>query len=76
MVENSASLSCGFVSEPIIDRTRAAAPTFPTGMITVKDAYGWDFRGFPYAGILHWFPDFEFGKGLIAAQKVFAERTK
>jgi PKD repeat protein len=38
-----------------------AAPTFPTGMITVKDAYGWDFRGFPYAGILHWFPDFEFG---------------
>jgi len=38
-----------------------AAPTFPTGMITSKDAYGWDFRGFPYAGILHWFPDFEFG---------------
>ena len=38
-----------------------AAPTFPTGMITTKDAYGWDFRGFPYAGILHWFPDFEFG---------------
>ena len=38
-----------------------AAPTFPTGITTIKDAYGWDFRGLPYAGILHWFPDFEFG---------------
>ena len=38
-----------------------AAPTNPTGTITKKDAYGWDFTGLPYAGILHWFPDFEFG---------------
>jgi PKD repeat protein len=38
-----------------------AAPTFPTGMTTVKDAYGWDFRGLPYAGLLHWYPDLDFG---------------
>ena len=38
-----------------------AAPTTPTGMTTRTDAYGWDFRGIPYAGILHWFPDFKFG---------------
>jgi PKD repeat protein len=38
-----------------------ASPTFPTGMITTRDAYGWDFRGNPYAGLLHWFPDLKFG---------------
>ncbi len=38
-----------------------AAPTFPTGMITVKDAYGWDYRGLPSAGLLQWYPDLEFG---------------
>ena len=30
-------------------------------MTTTKDAYGWDFRGLPYAGLLHWYPDLEFG---------------
>ena len=30
-------------------------------MTTVKDAYGWDFRGLPYAGVLQWYPDLEFG---------------
>lgn len=39
----------------------AASPTFPTGMTTVKDAYGWDFRNIPYAGLLQWYPDLEFG---------------
>ena len=38
-----------------------ASPTYPTGMTTVKDAYGWDYRGLPYAGLVHWYPDLEFG---------------
>ncbi|WP_457254535.1 PKD domain-containing protein [Pedococcus sp. P5_B7] len=38
-----------------------AEPTTPIGMTARTDAYGWDFRGIPYAGILHWFPDFKFG---------------
>ncbi|MEU1971945.1 PKD domain-containing protein [Microbacterium sp. NPDC019599] len=38
-----------------------AEPTFPTGMTTRKDAYGWDYTGLPYAGLLHWYPDLEFG---------------
>jgi large repetitive protein len=38
-----------------------AAPITPTGTTGVKDAYGWDFRGLPYAGLLHWYPDLEFG---------------
>jgi len=39
-----------------------ASPTHPTGMTTRKDAYGWDYRGLPYAGLVHWYPDLEFGK--------------
>ncbi|SDP38072.1 PKD repeat-containing protein [Pedococcus dokdonensis] len=38
-----------------------AEPTTPVGITARTDAYGWDFRGIPYAGILHWFPDFKFG---------------
>lgn len=38
-----------------------AEPTFPVGIITKKDAYGWDFTGLPYSGLLHWYPDLEFG---------------
>ncbi|KQZ90331.1 hypothetical protein ASD62_14575 [Phycicoccus sp. Root563] len=38
-----------------------AFPTYPTGMTTVKDAYGWDFRGLPFTGLTHWYPDLEFG---------------
>jgi PKD repeat protein len=38
-----------------------AAPTNATGIITRKNAYGWDFTGLSYAGLLHWFPDLEFG---------------
>jgi len=38
-----------------------AMPTFGTGTITRKDAYGWDFTGLSYPGVLHWFPDLEFG---------------
>lgn len=35
--------------------------TYPTGVIEKKDAYGWDFRGLAYSGLLHWYPDLEFG---------------
>ena len=38
-----------------------AFPTYPTGTTTVKDAYGWDFRGLPFTGMTHWYPDLEFG---------------
>ncbi|KQU67656.1 hypothetical protein ASC58_14135 [Phycicoccus sp. Root101] len=49
-----------------------AAPTYPTGTIGVKDAYGWDFRGYRYAGILHWFPDFKFGTYTSAGQAAWS----
>ena len=39
-----------------------AVLTYPTGTITKKDAYGWDFTGLPYSGLAHWYPDLEFGK--------------
>ena len=38
-----------------------AGRTYPIGTITNKDAYGWDFTGMPYTGLLHWYPDLEFG---------------
>ncbi|MER7447909.1 PKD domain-containing protein [Microbacterium sp. NPDC097977] len=38
-----------------------AESTTPTGVITQKDAYGWDFTGLPYTEQLNWYPDLEFG---------------
>lgn len=38
-----------------------AESTTPTGVITKKDAYGWDFTGLPYTEQLNWYPDLEFG---------------
>lgn len=38
-----------------------ASNLVPDGVITSKDAYGWDFRGLPYASHLQWYPDLEFG---------------
>ena len=40
----------------------------PTGTITVRDAYGWDYRGLPYAGLLQWYPDLEFGSYTLQRQ--------
>lgn len=39
----------------------SADRTYPVGTITTKDAYGWDFTGLKYSGMLHWYPDLEFG---------------
>ncbi len=39
----------------------SADRTYPVGTITSKDAYGWDFTGLKYSGMLHWYPDLEFG---------------
>jgi PKD repeat protein len=49
-----------------------AEPTTPIGMTNVKDAYGWDFRGIPYTGILHWFPNFAFGTYTPEAQAAWS----
>lgn len=49
-----------------------ASATFPTGTITVKDAYGWDFRGLPYAGRVQWYPDLDFGKYTPARQAAWS----
>lgn len=49
-----------------------ASPTFPTGTITVKDAYGWDFRGLPYAGRVQWYPDLEFGTYTASRQAAWS----
>ncbi|MFJ2543459.1 PKD domain-containing protein [Microbacterium sp. NPDC087589] len=38
-----------------------AESTTPTGIISKKDAYGWDFTGLPYTEQLNWYPDLEFG---------------
>ncbi|TDN90828.1 PKD domain-containing protein [Microbacterium sp. BK668] len=50
----------------------SAEPTFPVGTITKKDAYGWDFTGHPYAGLLHWYPDLEFGTYTSARQAAWS----
>lgn len=49
-----------------------AEPTFPTGTTTKKDAYGWDFTGLPYTGLLHWYPDLEFGSYTSAGQAAWS----
>lgn len=49
-----------------------AEPTFPIGTITKKDAYGWDFTGLPYSGLLHWYPDLEFGTYTSAKQAAWS----
>ncbi|QIG38799.1 PKD domain-containing protein [Microbacterium sp. 4R-513] len=49
-----------------------AEPTFPVGTITTKDAYGWDFTGNAYAGLLHWYPDLEFGSYTDARQAAWS----
>lgn len=38
-----------------------AERTFPIGTIENKNAYGWDFRGLNYSGLLQWYPDLAFG---------------
>lgn len=49
-----------------------AEPTFPVGTITKKDAYGWDFTGNAYPGLLHWYPDLEFGTYTDARQAAWS----
>ncbi len=49
-----------------------AAPLTPVGTITAKDAYGWDFRGLPYTGLLQWYPDLEFGSYTADRQAAWA----
>ncbi|MCK2035589.1 PKD domain-containing protein [Microbacterium sp. SSW1-49] len=49
-----------------------AEPTFPTGITTKKDAYGWDYTGIPYTGLLHWYPDLEFGSYTSARQAAWS----
>ncbi|MFZ1286059.1 MAG: PKD domain-containing protein [Candidatus Phosphoribacter sp.] len=49
-----------------------ASPSFATGTITVKDAYGWDYRGLPYAGSVHWYPDLKFGSVTSAGQAAWS----
>ncbi|WP_295817683.1 PKD domain-containing protein [uncultured Microbacterium sp.] len=49
-----------------------AEPTTPVGTITRKDAYGWDFTGLPYAGLLNWYPDLDFGSYTSARQAAWS----
>ncbi|WP_243076173.1 PKD domain-containing protein [Microbacterium sp. SS28] len=49
-----------------------AEPTFPVGITTRKDAYGWDYTGIPFAGLLHWYPDLEFGTYTSARQAAWS----
>jgi hypothetical protein len=52
-----------------------AEPTTPVGTITRKDAYGWDFTGLPYAGLLNWYPDLDFGRTRPPARPRGASRA-
>lgn len=50
-----------------------AESTTPTGgIITTKDAYGWDFTGLPYTEQLNWYPDLEFGSYTSARQAAWS----
>lgn len=50
-----------------------AESTTPTGgVITKKDAYGWDFTGLPYTEQLNWYPDLEFGTYTSARQAAWS----
>lgn len=49
-----------------------AESTNPTGVITKKDAYGWDFTGLPYTEQLNWYPDLEFGTYTSARQAAWS----
>ena len=50
----------------------SADRTFPIGTITKRDAYGWDFTGLPYSGLLHWYPDLEFGTYTASRQAAWS----
>lgn len=40
----------------------------PIGTYKAPDAYGWDFTGLPYTGVLQWFPTIAFGNYTSAGQ--------
>ncbi|MDO5735952.1 MAG: PKD domain-containing protein [Propionibacteriaceae bacterium] len=44
----------------------------PIGTYTAKDAYGWDFIGLKYTGLLHWFPTLAFGKYTSSRQAAWS----
>ncbi|MGC3953808.1 MAG: PKD domain-containing protein [Propionicimonas sp.] len=50
--------------------TKASAERIgPTiGVTNRKDAYGWDYIGIPYTGLLHWYPEVAFGKYTASKQ--------
>ena len=50
----------------------SADRTFPIGTITKPDAYGWDFTGLSYSGVLHWYPDLEFGTYTASRQAAWS----
>lgn len=44
----------------------------PIGTISRRDAYNWDYIGIPYTGLLHWYPDLEFGTYTAAKQAAWS----
>ncbi|MFT4216806.1 MAG: PKD domain-containing protein [Micropruina sp.] len=42
------------------------------GTIASKDVYNWDYTGIPYTGLLHWYPDLEFGTYTSSKQAAWA----
>jgi PKD repeat protein len=42
------------------------------GTYTTKDAYGWDFIGLDYTGLLHWFPTLAFGNYTSSTQAAWS----
>jgi PKD repeat protein len=55
-------------------RWQKASVTYnnPTDLTTKNDVYGWDYRGYQYAKMLHWWPDLAFGSYTPAQQAAWA----
>jgi PKD repeat protein len=49
-----------------------AQVTYATDLTTKNDVYGWDYRGYMHAKMLHWWPDLAFGNFTSASQAAWA----
>ena len=52
-----------------------AQVTYPTDLTVKNDVYGWDFRGYMYSKMLHWWPDLAFGSYTPSRQAAWAVDT-
>ena len=56
-------------------RRRVVTRNYGETITTKNDVYGWDYRGYKYAKMLHWWPDLAFGSYTSASQAAWAVDT-